>query len=199
MIAPDRSLKIRQYTMAGELFTRGFPSGGGPCRCSAACCEGGVSVDVRERDAILAHRELIASEMDETQVKDPAAWFATAEQADPDFPSGVCVDTKVINEKCAFLDSAGRCVLQSAAIHAGMHPWAFKPLYCVLYPIEISAGVVSFDEMLQDEQECCSVTPDFGVPLYQACREELVHLVGEEGYGEMDKHYAALQRQNTLP
>lgn len=192
MITPDRSLKVQHYTMSGELFTRGFPAGGGPCTCSAVCCEGGVFVDPRERDAILAHRELIAAEMDETQHRVPGDWFEAEEHEDPDFPSGLCVGTKVVNDKCAFLDAAGRCVLQTAALHAGMHPWAFKPLFCVLYPIEIAGGIVSFDNMLQDEQSCCSVATAFDIPLYQACREEIVHLVGEEGYAEMNAHYAAL-------
>jgi hypothetical protein len=193
MITPDKSLKIQQYTMAGELFTRGFPAGGGPCTCSAVCCEGGVYVDLRERDAVMAHRELIAPEMDETQNRDPGTWFEHEEHEDTDFPSGSCVGTQIINDKCAFLDGAGRCVLQTAAIHAGMHRWAFKPLFCVLYPIEIAGGVVSFDTMLQDEQSCCSVTTGFDVPVYQACREELVHLVGEDGYAEMNHHYTALR------
>ncbi len=194
MITPDKSLKIQKYTMAGELFTRGFPAGGGPCTCSAVCCEGGVFVDLQERDAILAHREIIAASMDDTQQRDPGAWFESEEHEDPDFPSGTCVSTQVINDKCTFLDGAGRCVLQTAALHAGMHRWAFKPLFCVLYPIEIASGVVSFDNMLQDDQSCCSVLPEFEVPLYQACREEIVHLVGEEGYTEMNEHYASLQQ-----
>lgn len=197
MITPDKSLKVQQYTMAGELFTKGFPTGGGPCTCSAVCCEGGVFVDLRERDAVLAHRELVAAEMDETQNRDPGAWFEREEHEDPDFPSGACVSTQVINDKCAFLDGAGRCVLQTAAIHAGMHPWAFKPLFCVLYPIEIAGGVVSFDSMLQNEQSCCSVTTEFALPLYQACREELVYLVGEDSYGEMNGHYTALQNSKA--
>ena len=197
MIAPDKSLKVQQYTMSGELFTRGFPAGGGPCTCSAVCCEGGVFVDPRERDAILAHRGLVAAEMDETQNRDPGAWFEHGEHEDPDFPSGSCISTQVINDKCAFLDGAGRCVLQTAAIHAGMDPWAFKPLFCVLYPVEIAGGVVSFDSMLQDDQTCCSVTTEFTLPLYQACREELVYLVGEEGCREMDAHYAALQNSKV--
>ena len=197
MIAPDKSLKVRQYTMSGELFTLGYPSGGGPCSCSSACCEGGVSVDLHEKEAIMAHHALIADAMDDTQVRNASAWFEAGESDDPDFPSGACVDTKVINGKCAFLDGNGRCVLQSAAMKAGMHQWAFKPLYCVLYPIEISGGVVSFDEMLQDEQTCCTVASEFDVPLYRACREELVHLVGEEGYEEMQNHFSALHNQKT--
>ncbi|MEW6509551.1 MAG: DUF3109 family protein [Bacteroidota bacterium] len=194
MIAPDGSLKIGPYTMAGELFTTGFPQGGGPCACSAVCCEGGVSVDLRERDAILAHRELIAGRMDETQDHDPAVWFESEEKEDPDFPSGSCVDTAVVNDKCAFLDRHGRCVLQTSAQDSGMHKWALKPVFCILYPIEISNGIVSVGRMLQGEQSCCRVSDAFATPLFLGCREELIHLVGEEGYQDMRTHYDSIQQ-----
>ena len=197
MIAPDKSLKVDSYTMSGELFTRGYPAGGGPCSCSSACCEGGVFIDAKEREAIVAHRELIAQHMDATQSTDPAQWFEPGVTEDPDFPSGQCVGTQVVNDKCAFLDGAGRCSLQKAAVAAGLHKWAIKPLFCILYPIEISNNTVSFDDMLQDEESCCTIGTAFAVPLFRACREELVHLVGEEGFTAMEEHYAALQSQET--
>jgi hypothetical protein len=197
VIVPDKSMQVNQYTMSGELFSKGFPAGGGPCTCSSVCCEGGVYVDLRERDVIMAHRELIAAEMDETQVADPSAWFDAKEEADTDFPSGRCVGTQVIHNKCAFLDRMGRCSIQRAAVHKGLHKWALKPLFCVLYPIEITSHVVSFDDMLQAEQSCCTVETTFDVPIFEGCKEELVHLVGEEGFELMRAHFAALQQPES--
>ena len=79
--------------------------------------------------------------MDETQTADPAHWFEPEEQDDDDFPSGRCVGTRVLNDKCAFLDRFGRCTLQVAATRVrGLHRWALKPLFCILYPIEIRQG-----------------------------------------------------------
>jgi hypothetical protein len=199
MITPDMSLKIDQYTMSGELFSKGFQKGGGPCSCSSACCEGGVFVDLRERAVIMAHRDLIIRHMDRTQTTDSSRWFEAEEADDPDFPSGQCVGTQVINDKCAFLDGAGRCCLQKAAVAEGMHKWAIKPLFCILYPIEISGGIVSFDEMLQDEESCCTIGTSFDIPLFEACREELVHIVGEEGYTQMEEHYASLLNTGRSP
>ncbi|HUI63413.1 MAG TPA: DUF3109 family protein [Bacteroidota bacterium] len=194
MITPDKSLQVEGYTISGELFTKGYPAGGGPCQCSSACCEGGVFVDLRERDAILAHRESISAQMDETQNRDPATWFEKEELEDSDFPSGSCIGTRIINDKCTFLDGSGRCTLQRTAIARGMHKWALKPIFCVLYPIEIASGVVSFDEMLQNDQACCTVSNAFELPLFEACREELVHLVGEEGFAAMQNYYATLNQ-----
>ena len=192
MITPDKSLTVGSYTISGELFAKGFPKGGGPCSCSSACCEGGVYVDMHEREVIMAHRDLIIRHMDGTQSTDSSRWFDAEVADDQDFPSGQCVGTRVINDKCVFLDAGGRCSLQKAAAAAGMHKWAIKPLFCVLYPIEISGGIVSFDEMLQEEESCCTIGPEFDTPLFEACREELVHIVGDEGFAVMEKHYASL-------
>jgi hypothetical protein len=199
MIAPDKSLKVGQYVMAGDLFTKGFPAGGGPCRCSSTCCSGGVYVDRSERDVILAHRDVIAKEMDETQDPNPAKWFEAEEMDDPDFPSGKCVGTEVVNDKCVFLDKAGRCAIQLAAVNKGLHKWALKPLFCVLFPIEITNGVVGFDDMLQEQESCCSVQPEFEIPFFEGCREELEHLVGKEGFAMMQDHYAILRKGMSQP
>jgi Fe-S-cluster containining protein len=179
---------VKGYTLSPELFRRGFPSGAGPCQCTSECCEGGVYADVRERDAILAHREIVKQEMDETQDQNEALWFETAEHEDPDYPSGRCVGTREINGKCAFLDGQGRCSIQVACANRGMNKWALKPLFCILYPITIEEGVLSFDAMLQGEHGCCSTQSRFAVPLFEGCREELVHLLGEEGYRQVQEH-----------
>ncbi len=183
--------------MSGELFTRGFPASSGPCTCSSACCEGGVFLDLRERDVIMAHKTLIAGHMDEKQDADPANWFETEEHDDEDFPSGRCVGTRVLNDKCAFLDRSGHCTLQVSATDSGLHKWALKPLFCILYPIEIGNGVVSFDDMLQEEESCCTVSSRFDIPLFEGCREELVHIVGDDGFAAMEAHYAGLQKTGT--
>jgi hypothetical protein len=145
--------------------------------------------DVRDRDNILAHREIIKKYMDGTQTTDDSRWFDPGEQADSDFPSGRCAGTAEINNRCAFLDRAGRCSLQVAATGEGMHKWALKPLYCILYPIEVTDSVVGFDTMLQSEQSCCTVDTAFRIPVFEACREELVHLLGEDGFRTMQEHY----------
>ena len=68
-------------------------------KCGAACCRWGVWADVEERDRILAHAGLIQQAMDETQDRNPAHWFESSEQPDPDFPSGRAVGTEVVNDR----------------------------------------------------------------------------------------------------
>ena len=186
--ATDRLL-VNGYRISNELFHAGYKAGVTPCNCTSVCCEEGVWVDLKERERILAHRDLIKRHMDESQTTDNSAWFDTELDDDTDFPSGKSVGTAVINGKCTFLDNHGRCTLQVAAIAEGLDRWALKPLFCVLFPICIIDGEVVFDDHLQEEQECCTVTKDFSVPLFEACHDELVHLVGEEGFRTMRRHY----------
>lgn len=187
------ALSINGYIFSHELFEKGFPANGGPCTCSSVCCAEGVYADVADRDRILAHKEMVKKYMDDTQTRDEARWFEQQEIEDDDFPSGRCVGTEAVNGKCVFLDGFGRCSLQVAAVEEGMHKWAIKPFFCILYPIEVTRKVVSFDDMLQDEQSCCTVGHEFAMPLFEGCKEELTFLVGPEGFQKMEEHYASLQ------
>jgi hypothetical protein len=192
--------------VADELFERGYGAGAGPCACSADCCSRGAYVDVNERDHVLARAALILPHLDETQSKDPAHWFESEIEADSDYPSGRRVGTQLVHGKCSMLDARRRCSLQVAATAAGLHKWALKPLYCYLFPIEIIDNVVCFNPRDQGRQPCCSVHAEFAVPLFRACREELVQLLGLDGYAALEEHYQneveprlALARSGLVP
>jgi hypothetical protein len=193
-----RPLVVAGFTISTDLFTKGFAFGQGPCACTSSCCSGGVYVDLLEHEKILAHQELIQNHMDETQVKLPAAWFEQEVVEDGDFPSGQCVGTTVVNGKCAFLDGMGCCSLQSAASAEGLGRWALKPLYCILYPVEITNRVINFDSMLQNEESCCSVNNPFDVPVFQACHDELVHVLGEDGFAALEVHYRTFHQHSEV-
>jgi len=189
--------EVKGYKIADELFTRGMRDGQGPCKCSAACCLGGVFVDVSERERILSHRETIVKYMDESQPLDISQWFEQEVHNDSDFPSGRCVGTAEYNSKCAFLDKENRCSLQVTSTAEGMGVWSLKPFFCVLYPVEITDKTIRFDDLLQGETPCCSVSGDFHVPLFEVCREELIHVLGYDGFEQMREHYRSLQEGTT--
>jgi hypothetical protein len=188
---------VKGFVVSHELLTRGFPAGGGPCRCTSTCCEGGVYADVRERDQILAQKERIAQEMDATQTRDDAVWFEDEIIHDADFPSGECVGTNVHNDKCVFLRADGRCSIQVASVRAGLHKWAWKPLFCILFPIEITDRIIGFDSMLQEQQPCCTVHEQFTIPLFEGAREELVHLLGEDGYRTVEEEFRRVRASSA--
>jgi hypothetical protein len=184
---------VKGYVIAPELFTTGYATGGGPYACTGGgvCCDRGAYIDLGERDAILAHTAAIQAQMDETQSKDPATWFEPEVIDDKDFVSGKCVGTAVINGMCALRDKRGYCSLQSMAMANGMHKWAIKPIYCVMFPIEMIDKVIRYNPKMQGKQACCSVQATFDTPLFEACRDELVHLIGEDGYEAVRAHYQA--------
>lgn len=192
-MAHESRLKVKQFILSNEFFEKGYAAGSGPCNCTSQCCEGGVWLDLKERDIILGQKDLIKHQMDETQSTDEHSWFDDEVMDDGDFPSGKAASTQVINDKCAFLDKLGRCSIQVAAVAAGEHKWKWKPLYCILFPVEVGGNVVSFDPMLQGDETCCTISAEFETPLFVACKEELTHLLGEDGYGMMEQHYAALR------
>jgi hypothetical protein len=191
-------LRVGRYLLAPELFELGYARECGPGACGATCCKRGAYLDPAQRDRILAHKDLVKAHMDESQSRDDAQWFEPGEKPDADFPSGKCVGTAEIGGKCAFLDRRGRCVLQTAASADGMHKWALKPTYCILYPLDVSNNVVKFDFRLQNQRACCSVSAPFEVPVFEACREELAHLLGEDGFDAAAAHDRT-QREGEKP
>ncbi|MFN0157451.1 MAG: DUF3109 family protein [Bacteroidota bacterium] len=186
-------VEIQGYSVAPELFEKGYAQGMGPCTCTSTCCSGGVYADIKERDSIIAHKELIKKYMDETQPKDEALWFDESDFEDKDFPSQRAIGTTVHNDKCAFLDKQGRCSIQLATTTEGTGRWALKPLFCILFPIEISNKVIGFDDLLQGDAACCSIGDEFQTPLFEACKDELVHLLGDDGFRTMQEHYAQIK------
>ncbi len=64
-----------------------------------------------------------------------------AKEAVPDFPE------HFNQTSCVFHLDDGRCGLQVLALRDGVHPWAYKPAPCWLFPINIHSGVIRiFDE-----------------------------------------------------
>ena len=91
-------------------------------------------LDYKEYQTILSIKDKIIENMDETQSTDVSKWFEPPEK-DEDFESGIAVGTEVINGKCTFLDKNGLCTLQKIAMQEGEYKWKYKPLYCILFPL----------------------------------------------------------------
>ena len=124
-----------------RLLTCRFTSGCSMSNCHGICCSGGVSVDLRHRDRVLAEAPLVLRYMDATQERDSARWFETEEIPDADFPSGAAASTRVVNGGCVFLDSRGLCVLHAAEAESP----GLKPFFCRTYPIALVNGVLTVD------------------------------------------------------
>ncbi|MEJ5261880.1 MAG: DUF3109 family protein [Ignavibacterium sp.] len=174
-----KELYIKGIKIDPNIFTFKFG-----CRCNGECCHYGVYTDLKEHENILAIKDKIIPLMDETQSKNISDWFEPAEE-DDDFESGVAVGTEIVNDKCAFLDKNGLCVLQRLALDEGEHKWKYKPIYCVLFPLTIYQNTLTIDDEHIDRLSYCNKFPISDSSIFDACREELEFFFGEEGFKEL--------------
>lgn len=174
-----KELYIKGIKIDPNIFTFKFG-----CRCNGECCHYGVYTDLKEHENILAIKDKIIPLMDETQSKNISDWFEPAEE-DDDFESGVAVGTEIVNNKCAFLDKNGLCVLQRLAMDEGEHKWKYKPIYCVLFPLTIYQNTLTIDDEHIDRLSYCNKFPISDTSIFDACREELEFFFGEEGFKEL--------------
>lgn len=189
-------LIVKGVKIADGLFTTGFRSGQGPFNCTSRCCYRGAYMDVAEREILLKNRDIITAQLDGTQSADTNTWFEPEDFVDADYASGRCVGTGTVNGKCSFQNEKGWCSVQMAGAQSKGHKWAIKPIYCVTFPVEVVDGWLRFNAMMQGKEACCSVEEVFDTPLFEACKEEIVHLLGEDGYEEIANAY---QRRLRAP
>jgi hypothetical protein len=139
-------------------------------------------LDVKERDTILRHADLIRRHMEPEQVQDPGRWFDREEEIDSDYPSGRGVGTQTTDAGCVFLKKDGRCVLQTAAMEEGLPKHALKPFFCFAFPVTIDAGVLTIDDPdFTNRPECCSMVPGGSTSVLEICWEEFEFVLGSEG------------------
>ena len=124
--------------------------------------------------------------MEPQQDKNPQNWFEDHTVVDKDFPSGIAIGTRFTDAGCVFLDSKGRCVLQTTAMEEGMNRFALKPFFCVAYPISIEDNILLFDdEEYPDNPQCCSSVTNGSLTVFDICSEELEYTVGRDGVQEL--------------
>jgi len=169
------------------IFTQKFVKGCDVCICSGECCYYGVYTDKKEYEKIMSEKNKIIRNMDDSQTKDFEKWFEEP-QVDNDFPSGIAVGTEVHNEKCVFLDKQGFCTLQKMAMVEGEFKWKYKPLYCILFPLVISEGVLTVDDEHLNDMHYCSKPINQVSTVYSCCQKELEFLLGKDGLAELEKY-----------
>jgi Fe-S-cluster containining protein len=169
-----------------NLFETRFVAGCDTRRCNAVCCEEGTTVDVIERDRILAHAEMVKQWMSPGQDKDTAHWFEDREAEDRDFVSGRAAYTMANDHGCVFLDADRRCVLQRASEASGVGV-SLKPFFCSAFPVVIDKNVLGYDPLLSlaEAPQCCAHDPAGPLTMFDVCATELEYVVGAAGVEEL--------------
>lgn len=179
--------KINGLFIDPLLFTHTFVKACDVCICTGECCYFGVYTDKKEHDKILEIKDRIIKSMDDSQTTDVSKWFEAPEE-DTDFESGIAVGTELYNGKCVFLDKQGFCTLQKIAMEDGIDRWKYKPLYCILFPVVIYEGAITVDTDHLGRMHYCNKESNHTSTVFDTCKNELKHLLGEEGFKELEEY-----------
>jgi hypothetical protein len=171
--------------------------------CHGACCVFGVWVDLREVADIMANARLIIPHMPSGS-RNQSEWFAPIEDNDQHSPTGKVIHTAIENRPehyggtaCIFWREDAKCALQVAAVKNSLHPWRFKPYYCILHPLDQDeTGRITLDaaEELVNEPGSCLRSSDSSIPLIYTFEEELRYLLGDKAYGAIRTSVESLSR-----
>lgn len=143
--------------IAPRVTRRLFTGDASVRRCNGACCRGGTTASLDERDRILAHAGVVGEAMTSRARRVPARWFDRKIEPDEDFTSGRATNTRVVDGACVFYRTDGLCALQVAGEKALGSPYALKPAVCLLWPLcvqdgELEVGYAWFTR----RRECCA-------------------------------------------
>jgi hypothetical protein len=153
--------------------------------CTGHCCRHGVYAALPEQDRIMAYADRIQAVMDDTQTTDTRLWFEDEIEEDDDYPGGVCIGTAIYNDKCAFLDANGLCVLQKLEPDLELPEGErLKPFYCRLFPLVTLYDHVEFDDLCDGIRPCCTLASDGPTRAVDAYAYEFREILGDEGYEE---------------
>jgi hypothetical protein len=179
---------IPELLVDPEILLPRFSPGCSMCHCNGTCCAEGVLLDLKDKERILVHADLIKQYLEPQQEHDIAKWFDHSIEHDIDFPSGQCDGTATREGGCVFLDSKGLCALQKTAMAEGMDKFALKPFYCVAFPMVIDRHVLTIDDPdFTNRPQCCSIIPEGALTALDVCREEIEFILGPEGFQELEQ------------
>jgi hypothetical protein len=188
---------IKDLTVDHEVLLQRFSPGCAMCNCNGKCCADGVLLDLKDKERILAHKDLVKQYMEPQQQHDETKWFDNNIEKDVDFPSGHCDGTAVHGHGCVFLNSLGLCVLQKAAMEEGMQKFALKPFYCVAFPLTIDEHVLTtYEPEFTNRPQCCSVGAEGALTVLDVCREEFEYMLGTDGLREVEQLFEQNMHQS---
>ncbi|MBM4158933.1 MAG: DUF3109 family protein [Ignavibacteria bacterium] len=186
----SKSIKIDEI-----IFTQGFVPYCDISKCGGECCDSGVYIDTGFIDKILKHESDITDLMHDGMLRDSSDWFEDETITDTDFPSGraksTCVYSTGGKERCVFKNKDEYCILQILSVRKNYHKWKLKPNYCIFYPLTIENNTLTYDTEHSKNLDYCGLhkTENHTNTVFEAMREEIRYVIGEEGYNLINEYY----------
>jgi hypothetical protein len=147
--------------------------------CGDDCCSFGVDIDTGEAARVAALPGLA-----EIVGVPPSEWFTDTPVADPEFPSGAFLRTRVHNGHCVFQVRGARgCAIHSHCLDRGLDFHLYKPMVSTLFPLTFEQGLLlASDEVIDGDLICSGQGP----VIYDGAREELAYYFGAGLVTELD-------------
>ncbi len=199
---PDQTLIVDGVVVSSNLLTL---SHGEHCHdgdCKAACCVGGIWVDLLEVQRILEHANDLRPFLAPQYALNEDLWFEDDDYLHPDFPSGVALATRTVPraanaevDGCIFLRADHLCALHVASDALGLGWPGLKPFECATYPIRRADGIVGYDEETAAENphaDCQKRTEPSPLPRFVVFKAELELAIGKKAYSELAKRANSL-------
>lgn len=166
----------------GDIFTLKMHGTCMTCTfCNDSCCQYGCDVNLGERETILA----LKAELAPFVRAPPEQWFKPDVFDDPEYPTGQFVRSSVVLGGCVFVSQDGRgCAIHRFALQAGRDYHDVKPMVCWLFPVCWDKAVLRPSSDVRDDLVC----KGRGLTLYEAAREELLHVFGEPLIAQLDRY-----------
>lgn len=168
-----------------------------PGECHAACCVGGIWVDLLDVQQILQHAEQIRPFLAPQYAGNEDLWFEEGHHEHADFPSGIALVASTVPraanpqvDGCIFLRADHLCGLQVASEALNLPFPGLKPLECVLYPLRISEGELAYDEETtadHPEADCQRPRSAPNRPRYVVFKTAVELTIGREGWLALDQ------------
>lgn len=149
--------------------------------CKDACCAHGVDIDLENA----ARLKALPQDFHDRIALPVAEWFTDAVTADPEFPGGRHVRTRVRNGACVFRNAHARgCAIHAYCLEKGLDYHRFKPMVSALFPVTFEAGLLTASGEAADGSLICGGS---GPSLYDGARDELSYYFGDGLIAELDR------------
>jgi len=149
--------------------------------CNDICCSYGVDVDLEN----VARLKAAPQEFKDYIGVPDSEWFTDEVIADPEFPSGAHVRTRIRDGRCVFLNRQARgCKVHSWCLDNGVDYHLLKPMVSILFPVTFDYGVLNPSNEVVDKSLICEGE---GPTCYEGSREELRYYFGDALVAELDR------------